>query len=300
MACSSSANDRHTPVPVLNKLIHYEAVHQIHGWRDLWRRLETDRRCYAFFHPAWPGEPLVFTEVALTRGMSPKLQPLVDPTSPVIDAESCDCAMFYSITNCHTGLRGFAFGGALIGCVVDVLGAELPRLRTFATLSPIQGFRPWLSDLAKSRDRFPGIATMVAKLDVSDWFENTYATAELERELMPLCALYLLHIKEGTAPADPVARFHLANGARLRRVNWLSDVSPAGLRRSAGLTANYLYHPADLEGNAQAYATQRRVNATRQLERLARRAAHAARPSLTTGPATPCLSGWYGTVSFNR
>ena len=244
--------DRNTPVPMLNKLIHYEAVHQVDGWRDLWRRLATDRRCYAFFHPAWPGEPLVFTEVALTRGMSPKLQPLLDPTSPVVDADLCDCAMFYSISNCHRGLRGLAFGGALIGCVVDALRAELPRLTTFATLSPIPGFRPWLSDLAKSQDRLPEIATVVATLDASDWSENAQAAAELERELMPLCALYLLHIKEGTAPADPVARFHLANGARLRRVNWLSDLSPAGLRRSAGLTANYVYHPTDMEGTVQA------------------------------------------------
>jgi malonyl-CoA decarboxylase len=272
--------DKHTPAPVLEKLIQYEAVHHIRGWRELRRRLEADRRCYGFFHPDWPGEPLAFTEVALTCGMSSMVQPLLDPESPVLGVDSCDCAIFYSVTNCREGLRGFALGSALIARVVDALRAELPGLRTFATLSPIPGFRTWLSALAKSPDRFPGIVTLVAKLDESGWSEDARAAAELERDLMPLCALYLLHAKEGTDPADPVARFHLANGARLRRINWLSDVSPAGLRRSAGLTANYVYHPTDLKGNVRAYATQRRVTTTRQLERLSRRAAQACdRPS---------------------
>jgi malonyl-CoA decarboxylase len=234
--------DCETPVPVLRKLIQYEAVHEIRDWREMRRRLQPDRRCYGLFHPAWPGEPLIFTEVALTRGMSTKVQPLLDPAAPVIGADSCDCAIFYSITNCQQGLRGFALGQALIGRVVDHLRTELPRLTTFATLSPVPGFRPWLSALASSPGGSPVLAALMAKLNKSDWFADPRVSRELEAELVPLCARYLLYAKHGGEPADPVARFHLANGARLERVNWLSDMSRAGMRRSAGLTANYVYH----------------------------------------------------------
>jgi malonyl-CoA decarboxylase len=237
--------DCETPVPVLKKLIEYEAVHEIRDWCEMRRRLQADRRCYGFFHPAWPGEPLVFTEVALTRGMSTKVQPLLDPETPVLDADSCDCAIFYSITNCQQGLRGFALGQALIGRVLDHLRAELPRLTTFATLSPVPGFRPWLSALASSPDGSPVLAALMAKLNESDWSADPRVSRELEAELVPLCARYLLYAKHEGEPADPVARFHLANGARLERVNWLSDMSRAGMRRSAGLTANYVYHPID-------------------------------------------------------
>jgi malonyl-CoA decarboxylase len=238
--------DWETPAPVLEKLIQYEAVHEICDWSEMRRRLEADRRCYAFFHPAWPGEPLIFAELALTRGMSTKVQPLLDPESPVLDANSCDCAIFYSISSCQQGLRGFALGYALISRVIDHLRVELPRLTTFATLSPIPGFRPWLSALASSPDGPPGLAAIMAKLNESGWSADPGVSAELEAELVPLCARYLLYAKHEGEPADPVARFHLANGARLRRVNWLSDISRAGMRRSAGLTANYVYLPASL------------------------------------------------------
>jgi malonyl-CoA decarboxylase len=170
----------------------------------------------------------------------------------VLDADSCDCAIFYSITNCQQGLRGFALGQALIGRVVDHLRAELPRLTTFATLSPVPGFRPWLSALASSPDGSPVLAALMAKLKESDWSTDPRVSRELEAELVPLCARYLLYAKHEGEPADPVARFHLANGARLERVNWLSDMSRAGMRRSAGLTANYVYHPIDLERSNQA------------------------------------------------
>jgi malonyl-CoA decarboxylase len=241
--------DCESPAPVLEKLIHYEAVHEIRDWCEMRRRLEADRRCYAFFHPAWPGEPLIFTEVALTRGMSSKVQPLLDPASPVLDANSCDCAIFYSISSCQKGLRGFALGQALIGRVVNHLRGELPRVTTFATLSPIPGFRPWLSDLADSPDGPPGLAAVMARLNESGWTTDPGVSADLEAELAPLCAHYLLDVKHEGDPADPVARFHLANGASLQRVNWLSDISQAGIRRSAGFTANYVYHPTDLERN---------------------------------------------------
>jgi malonyl-CoA decarboxylase len=246
--------DWRTPAVILERLIHYEAVHQIQGWRDLRRRLESDRRCYAFFHPALPEEPLIFIEVALTRGLPGDVQPLIDPASPVGDPARADTAAFYSITNCQEGLRGVSFGNVLIKQVVDDLGGEFRRLRTFATLSPIPGFREWLI----ARDRH--------------WVEvdPTAATAGLKKELIQLCAHYLLQVKRDNEPADAVARFHLANGASLERLNWMADTSPPGLQRSFGLMANYLYRPDDLEPNHEAYAREYRVVASRTIERLAR------------------------------
>src|SRR5690242_1585825 len=201
--------DWRTPALVLEKLIRYEAVHEIQGWPDLHRRLEADRRCYAFFHPALPDEPLIFIEVALTRGMSSRVQPLLDLESPVADPASANCAIFYSITNCQEGLRGVSFGNLLIKQVAEDLGREFPRLKTFATLSPIPGFRAW----AEAQD--------------ARWthVDPTKATAAVKRELTMLCAQYLLHARRDNEPADSVARFHLANGASLDRLNWMADPS---------------------------------------------------------------------------
>jgi malonyl-CoA decarboxylase len=274
--------DWDTPAPMLEKLIQYEAVHAIHDWREMRRRLETDRRCYALFHPAWPSEPLIFTEVALTRGVGTKVQPILDPASPVEDPRACDAAVFYSITNCQPGLRGLSFGGALIGRAVDELRAQLPRLRSFATLSPIPGFRPWLSALAGSLETPAKVIAVLAKINSGCWRYDQPAAADLEHDLLALCSHYLLHAKRGADPADPVARFHLANGARLRRVNWLSDLSRAGVERSVGLTANYIYSPTDLNRNSQAYAREHRVNSTRQLQRLSRQGAELCGPVTTT------------------
>jgi malonyl-CoA decarboxylase len=246
--------DWHTPAVILERLIEYEAVHQIQGWRDLRRRLEADRRCYAFFHPALPDEPLIFIEVALARGMSAQVQPLLDPASPVDDPARADAAIFYSITNCQEGLRGVSFGNFLIKQVVEDLGREFPRLRTFATLSPIPGFRAWLT----------GADSRWTSIDVSN------ASPATRRELTLLAARYLMQAKRHNEPLDPVARFHLANGARLERLNWMGDASPAGLQRSFGLMANYAYRLADVEKNHEAYAAQFRVMASHDIEKLAR------------------------------
>ena len=203
-----------------------------------------DRRCYAFFHPALPGEPLIFTELALTQGMSSNAQALLDPESPIVDPSTCNCAIFYSINSCHEGLRGVPLGNALIGQVTNELARAFPGLDTFATLSPVPGFRSWLANLARSNPGGAANATAAAalsSLERSDWYADTDTSAELERQLVPLCAYYLLRVKRGDDPADPVARFHLRNGARLERINWLSDTSPAGLNRSAGLMVNYVY-----------------------------------------------------------
>lgn len=265
--------DWHTPPVILEKLIEYEAVHHIQGWPDLRRRLQADRRCYAFFHPALPEEPVIFIEVALVDRMSARVQALLDPNSPVTGAEAAKCAIFYSITNCQEGLRGVPFGSFLIHKVADELRRELPRIRTFATLSPVPGFLGWLT--AKARRHEPGpqdgvLARLLEKLETPEWFADKARADELQRELEPLCAYYLLHAKHGQEPLDSVARFHLRNGARLERVNWLGDISPAGLQRSAGITVNYLYRPADIERNHRVYASDHRVQASHTVQRLAR------------------------------
>jgi malonyl-CoA decarboxylase len=243
--------DWRSSAAVLQKLIEYEAVHQIQGWHDLRRRLESDRRCYAFFHSALAEEPLIFMEVALTRGMSNRVQPLLAPDSAVNDPQAADSAMFYSITNCQEGLRGVPFGSLLIKQVVEDLKKSLPRIRTFATLSPIPGFRKWLAGACSNLDS--------GKLDM-----------HMRRRLVPLCARYLVHEKRGKEPLDPVARFHLKNGARLDRINWLADTSATGIQQSVGLMANYVYDVADLERNHELYARSGQVVCSRRVQALAR------------------------------
>ncbi len=265
--------DWRTSAIVLEKLIQYEAVHQIQGWDDLRRRLQADRRCYAFFHPALPDEPVIFIEVALTHGMSTKVQPLLDPASAISDAARADCAIFYSITNCQEGLRGISFGNFLIKQVADDLGREFPRLKTFATLSPIPGFRKWLAvEAAKlaSEAQARQIALLLEHLDNPQWNEDKGISAVLQQPLTQLCAHYLLRAKHGEEPLDPVARFHLSNGARLDRINWLGDVSEAGMVRSAGLMVNYVYKLGDVEANHEAYVKDHKVIASSRLESLAK------------------------------
>lgn len=239
---------------VLQKLIEYEAVHQIQGWNDLRRRLEADRRCYAFFHSALPEDPLIFIEVALTRGMSDRVQPLLDPQSRVEDPESADTAIFYSITNCQEGLRGVPFGSLLIKQVVEDLRSSLPRLKTFATLSPIPGFRKWLASQS------------------TEW-EPGKADPQTRQRVLGLCTQYLLHAKRGVEPLDAVARFHLKNGARLDRINWDADTSPSGVRQSGGLMANYVYDLDELERNHEQYVRSGQIACSRRVRILDRQAA---------------------------
>ncbi len=256
--------DWRTPASILEKLITYEAVHQIQGWDDLRRRLAADRRCYAFFHPALPEEPIIFVEAALTRGMSESVQPLLDPQAAVADLNTVDCALFYSITNCQKGLRGVPFGSFLIKQGVEDVGRELPGIRRFATLSPVPGFRAWL-------DQNKSALGVDEKLDHPEWSRNGQLAAELKPHLLHLCARYLLREKAGKEPLDPVARFHLRNGARLERINWLGDTSTQGLERSAGLTVNYVYRLSDLERNHELYTREARISASAEVEALAAR-----------------------------
>ncbi|PWU05089.1 MAG: decarboxylase [Terriglobia bacterium] len=258
--------DWRTPANILEKLIRFEAVHQIQGWNDLRRRLAADRRCYGFFHPALPDDPIIFIEVALTRGMSDGVQPLLDPDSPVLNPQSADCAMFYSITNCHQGLRGVPLGSFLIKQVVEDLGREFPRLRTFATISPAPKFRAWLANQNQS-GKWDGHAEAIAELakmvDEPQWFENRELPARLQRDLTGCFAYYLLHAKQGERPYDPVARFHLRNGARLERINWLGDKSMVGIDLSAGFMVNYVYRLAEVARNHELYMREHRVAASR-------------------------------------
>jgi len=261
-----------TPANILEKLIQFEAVHAIQGWSDLQRRLQADRRCYGFFHPALPGEPIIFIEVALTRGMSAQVQPLVDPLSPISDPGEADTAIFYSITNCQAGLRGVPFGSFLIKRVAEDLAAEFPRLRKFATLSPIPGFRAWLQQVSGNAK----VAGVLAKLEGNAWREDKELAEKLGHEIEPLCAYYLTQAKQGREPLDPVARFHLRNGARLERINWLGDTSALGIERSAGLMVNYVYRLDDVERNHELYTKQYKVIASHHIDWLAKRCVLAA------------------------
>lgn len=255
--------DWRTPALVLEKLIEYEAVHAIRGWWDLRRRLEGDRRCFAFFHPSLPDEPIIFIEVALTRGMSAHVQPLLDQRSPVASPAQADCAMFYSITNCQEGLRGISFGNLLIKQVAEELKREFPHLRRFATLSPVPGFRQWL-DKAADQETLSAIADPA-------WYLGEVPES-LQKRLMQFCAYYLLNAKQQAKPLDSVARFHLGNGAALERLNWMGDTSESGMARSAGLMVNYVYWLAEVERNHERYFREHFIAASPVIEKLAREA----------------------------
>jgi malonyl-CoA decarboxylase len=257
--------DWRTSAMVLEKLIHYEAVHAMRGWWDLRRRLEGDRRCFAFFHPQLPDEPIIFIEVALTRGMSAHVQPLIDKDAPVEQTANADCAVFYSITNCQQGLRGISFGNQLIKQVAEDLKREFPHLRRFATLSPIPGFRAWLA----GANLGPEDKALLARLDDPAWHLGE-VPEPLQKLLMRLCAYYLLKVKQGNEPIDPVARFHLANGAALERLNWMGDTSEQGIARSAGMMVNYVYWLAEVERNHETYFREHEIAASPSIEKLAR------------------------------
>jgi malonyl-CoA decarboxylase len=276
--------DWRTSAMVLEKLIEYEAVHAIQGWRDLRRRLAADRRCFGFFHPQLRDEPLIFIEVALTRGMSAQVQPLIDINSPVGAPAQADCAIFYSITNCQEGLRGTSFGNLLIKQVAEDLKREFPHLKTFATLSPIPAFRRWLARtetqvrLAVGPNAEERLA-LLGRITESGWHAGE-VPEPLQKLLTRLGAWYLLNAKQkdGDEPFDPVARFHLGNGAALERLNWLGDTSAQGMERSAGMMVNYVYRLEDVEYNHERYFADRAVVASRAVQKLAGKCSLAAAP----------------------
>lgn len=251
--------DWHTPAVVLEKIIRYEAVHEISGWEELRRRLApADRRCFAFFHPRMPGEPLIFVEVALVEDMPEAIAPLLDRAPEPVLSPAARTAVFYSISNCQPGLRGVSLGNFLIKKVAEELGAELPQLRTFCTLSPVPGLARWLTTAAGQE---LDAAARPALARVLEWRQATgepraddldAAPESLRQDLSALCARYLVAHSHG-GNADPVARFHLDNGARLERVNWAADRSRKGLKQSLGLMVNYLYEVGQLEKRHQLF-----------------------------------------------
>jgi malonyl-CoA decarboxylase len=276
--------DWQTSAAMLEKLITYEAVHEIQGWDDLRRRLAEDRRCFAFFHPALPGEPLIFVEVALVNGLANSVQSLLErdtgEAAQAARAAGADSAIFYSISNCQDGLRGIVFGNFLIKQVVEELREELPGIRHFATLSPVPRLRHWLSTQLDAGELPPlklssaergalleaagmtptpqpehgQIAAALRSLLASESWPNRAALrAALQPVMLRLAAIYLTQSAALDFRMDPVARFHLGNGARLERINWLANGNKAGLEESYGIMVNYLYDPAMIEANHEAF-----------------------------------------------
>jgi malonyl-CoA decarboxylase len=273
--------DWRTPAYLLEQIIVHEAVHEIQGWNDLRRRLDADGRCYAFFHPALPDEPLIFVEVALMDRIAEAVPPLLDAQSASKDPSRANTAVFYSISNCQPGLRGVPLGNFLIKRVVDVLSQELPRLKVFCTLSPIPGFAAWLGPLlaapeaGRSEPLAQALKAVARSLDgnpasiAADAAGADARLAPLKEPLTQLCATYLLQRGDGSEPAqDPVARFHLNNGARLERINWLADPSRKGLRESLGMMVNYLYLPSAIQTNHQKFV-RGEIVASRRVRSLA-------------------------------
>ncbi len=269
--------DWQTPAAILEKIIAYEAVHKIEGFEDLRRRLDpADRRCFGFFHPALIDEPLIFVEVALTKATSAAIQPLLDDPAPKVSEVSAPTtAVFYSISNCQTGLAGISFGHFLLKQVVEDLARELPSLKTFVTLSPVPTFARWLDRvLGDEHDKLATEADRLAleKLQDPGWVEDSSQDQEaIQAALLPLATQYFLRAKTADGrPIDPVARFHLGNGARLERLNWLGDVSEKGLREAHGLMVNYCYELKDIERNHEAYVNSGEVIASRSVRVLLR------------------------------
>ena len=259
--------DWSTPAAVLEKIIAYEAVHEIDGWDDLKRRLDpSDRRCYGFFHPSLVDDPLIFVEVALTADIPGSIHNLLtEPENQELAKPRT--AVFYSISNCQKGLAGISFGNFLIKQVASDLSKEIDSVKTFVTLSPIPGFMRWLD---KAREAGTIDARELKLLDHAAWPKKKDAAKRLSDTILPLAAHYFLQEKRPDGkPLDPVARFHLGNGARLEQINWLADLSERGMAQSAGMMVNYLYDLSDIEKNHEGYAEQGIIAASAAVKRLA-------------------------------
>lgn len=257
---------------MLEKLIAYEAVHAIKSWSDLKNRLDFDRRCFAFIHPNMPDEPLIFVEVALVNGLADNVQRLLDEHAPTEDIDKADTAIFYSISNAQQGLAGISFGNFLIKQVVSKLQVEFPQLKQFATLSPIPGFRRWLdSTPADQLMQLPGGEQWLNTPPPRDpvLASQGDATGAQQEAIMKLAATYLSSTKPGTSRAnDPVANFHLSNGAQLARLNWMADTSDKGLKQSAGLMVNYLYELPKIVHRSNQYTSQGTISLSSNIKKL--------------------------------
>ena len=269
---------------LLEKLIEYEAVHEIRSWGDLRNRLDSNRLCYAFFHNKMPTEPLIFVEVALASKLSSSIQELLNREDKKVEAEKANTAIFYSISNTQPGLAGISLGNFLIKTVVQELSNEFENLKHFATLSPVPNFKNWLSpklaagendillpkEITAIKEHFScdNTARKMAETLTGQWYRDN-GTAEIFRPVLTrLCALYLLQERKGNRALDPVANFHLSNGARLERINWLADLSENGMSRSYGIMVNYYYELSDIEKNHEEYVTKGHVIASRNVKTL--------------------------------
>jgi len=275
-----------SPAALLEKLVEYEAVHAIQSWKDLKNRLDADRRCYAFFHPRMPLEPLIFVEVALVGELADNVQKLLDEMAPVADPAKANTAIFYSISNTQVGLRGVSFGNFLLKRVVDDLKRDLPGLKQFATLSPLPRLRHWVrenpealdaaiteSDWKRLTDQGVPAAdfdTLLALLLEDRWMAQPGLVQVLQAPLSRLAARYLTQARAQDLPYDPVARFHLGNGARIERLNWMADTSDKGIKQAFGLMVNYLYDPDAIEANVEAFASDGTVAASNPIKKLAK------------------------------
>lgn len=253
----------------LEKLIAYEAVHEIQSWDDLKNRLDSDRRCFAFFHPNMPNEPLIFVEVALVKGLANNVQTLLDEAAPLQDIQQADTAIFYSISNAQPGLAGISFGNFLIKRVVARLQQEYPQLKQFSTLSPIPGFCRWLEQQDESElEQLSGGKQWLQLKPDSDIADHM-PPAEAREPLLSLACHYLSQVKgRGHLSKDPVAHFHLSNGAQIAQLNWLADSSAKGLQQSAGIMVNYLYQLPQIESRSQDYSQQGSVSLAQSLKPL--------------------------------
>ncbi len=277
---------------LLEKLIDYEAVHAIASWADLKNRLDSDRRCFGFFHPRMPDEPLIFVEVALTRGIAGDVQALLDQNAPVLDPTKADTAIFYSISNAQRGLDGISFGNFLIKRVVDQLASEFPNIKTFATLSPIPGFRKWLNKKFSQQNQMlyrplssagynalerETVSVPKPPLDMAvilsspDWWQDGPLAEAVKPILLRLAATYLAKEKRPNGKTlDRVAHFHLSNGAQMEQLNWLADRSANGMAQSAGMMINYLYRLDRIEANHEAYTGEGEVTVSPNIRGLLR------------------------------
>jgi malonyl-CoA decarboxylase len=284
--------DWNSPAVLLERLVGYEAVHEIRSWSDLKNRLDSDRRCYALFHHRMPNEPLIFVEVALVRGLADSVQRLLDKKAPLLDPKDADTAIFYSISNCQQGLAGISFGNFLIKRVVELLSKDFRNIKQFATLSPMPGFRKWLDvklregdpklltdeESASLRTAAPaaeaaydtGTKALAAILAKRSWHRDGAVLKIVDPVLVRLAARYILGESRGNRALDPVAHFHLSNGARVERIMACADTSEKGVRESATLMINYLYDPAKIEDYHEDYAGEGKRNASTAVRKLAR------------------------------
>ncbi|WP_088414922.1 malonyl-CoA decarboxylase [Wolbachia endosymbiont of Wuchereria bancrofti] len=263
-----------SPASLLEKLIKYEAVHKISSWGDLKNRLDSDHLCFAFFHYKIPSEPLIFVEVALMNEIANSIQHLLDESIPSSDPSNASTAIFYSISNTQAGLSGISLGNFLIKRVVEKLSHEFKSIKVYATLSPIPGFAKWL------KENLNQDITLLGKLNIKQSSAeilgnigqlktNVECESEVKQCLLKLCAHYLLKVKNSNGSAyDPVAHFHLSNGASIKQLNWMADTSEKGMGQSAGIMVNYLYELSKIDNNHESYMVNKVVSHSKKVSSI--------------------------------